>query len=474
MTAPRVVVIGGGLAGIAAALDLRDAGASVVLVERRSWLGGATWSFRRGEMTVDNGQHVYMRCCTEYRSLLRRLGTEALAPLRSPLRVPVVSPGRRGVRTAWIFRDGLRPPFHLARALLGYRHVPAVERLQLLRAVLALQALRLEDSSLDETSFADFLERTRQGPAARRALWELIALPTTNVRAEECSLALAARVFKTGLLDAPDGADLGWADVPLLDLHGTAARRVLDAAGARLCLQATARAVRLVGGHAGRGESGPMAFEVICDGGTLHAEAVVVAVPHEAAARLLPPEAGVDASAIQRLGTSPILDVHVVYDRKVAPFELVAALDSPVQFVFDRTAASGLGPREGTAAGPQYLVVSVSAADEEIGERPEVLVERYTRALAELFPRARSARVVDAFVTREHRATFRARPGTQRLRPAATTAVPGLALAGAWTDTGWPATMEGAVRSGRAAAAAVLRTLGRAPRSVMPAEEVPA
>lgn len=474
VTRPRVAVVGGGLAGIAAALDLADAGASVVLVERRSWLGGATWSFRRGGMTVDNGQHVYMRCCSEYRSLLQRLGTAALAPLRSPLRVPVLLPGPGGVRTAWIRRDDLRPPFHLARALLRYGHVPVLERARLVRAVLALQRLRLGDPRLDEVSFEDFLEQTSQGAAARRALWELIALPTTNVRPRECSLALAAKVFRTGLLDSPDGADLGWADVPLLELHGLAARRALETAGVRVLFRATAGAVRFTGGHAGAPAREPAPYEVVCDGGALGADAVVVAVPHEAAARLLPPEAGVDTGSLERLGTSPIVDIHVVYDRKVAPYAVAAALDSPVQFVFDRTAAAGLGPADGTADTPQYLAVSVSAADDEIGERPEVLVERYTRALAELFPAARSARVLDAFVTREHRATFRGRPGTQRLRPGATTALPGLALAGAWTDTGWPATMEGAVRSGRAAATAIVRALGRIPRNAAFAEEVPA
>jgi uncharacterized protein with NAD-binding domain and iron-sulfur cluster len=157
---------------------------------------------------------------------------------------------------------------------------------------------------------------------------------------------------------------------------------------------------------------------------------------------------------LQDLGTSAIVNVHVVYDRRVTDLPMAAAIDSPVQFVFDRTASAGL-------VGGQYLAVSLSAADSLLAVRPGELIDRITAGLAALFPAARDARVVDAIVTRERTATFRAVPGTARLRPPPETAVPGLTLAGAWTDTGWPATMEGAVRSGRAAARAALIATGR-------------
>ncbi|HTX00335.1 MAG TPA: FAD-dependent oxidoreductase, partial [Acidimicrobiales bacterium] len=181
--------------------------------------------------------------------------------------------------------------------------------------------------------------------------------------------------------------------------------------------------------------------------------------PHTAAAGLLPAGSVPLAPRLAELGVSPIIDVHVVYDRRVTNHALAASVGSPVQFVFDRTEAAGLDPAEG-----QVLAVSVSGADEEHGDRPEALIERYVAALSRLFPDARRATVLDAVVTREHEATFRGTPGTAGLRPGTSTRIANLFLAGAWTDTGWPATMEGAVRSGNRAAAWTLAHLaGLAP-----------
>ncbi|MET9972513.1 FAD-dependent oxidoreductase, partial [Streptomyces sp. NPDC006356] len=165
------------------------------------------------------------------------------------------------------------------------------------------------------------------------------------------------------------------------------------------------------------------------------------------------------------IGTAPILNVHVVYDRKVLGSPFFAALGTPVQWVFDRTDASGL--REG-----QYLALSQSAAQDEIDEPVAALRERYLPELERLLPRARGARVTDFFVTRERTATFAPTPGVGRLRPGARTKAPGLCLAGAWTATGWPATMESAVRSGVSAAEAALSALGRPrPRHLFDVEE---
>jgi len=205
------------------------------------------------------------------------------------------------------------------------------------------------------------------------------------------------------------------------------------------------------------------------DESRIEADGVVLAVPPAVAARLAP--AGTvstgtvgEAAAAgnghgllgqpgpeqwRELATSPIVNVHVIYDRRVTRLPFAAAVDSPVQWVFDRTGPSGL--RSG-----QYLAVSLSAADGYVDVPASALRERFLPAMADLFPAARDARVTDFFVTRERRATLRQVPGCERLRPGAATALPGLVLAGAWTDTGWPDTMEGAVRSGRAAARLLL------------------
>jgi monoamine oxidase len=197
----------------------------------------------------------------------------------------------------------------------------------------------------------------------------------------------------------------------------------------------------------GRGDEG---FEIEISGApTLTADVLIVAVPPDRAARLLPPAAGLDRGRLVALGRSPIVNVHVVYDRRVMDLPLAAGVRTPVQFVFDRTDSSGIETG-------QYLVVSLSAADEELEMTTEELRARYLPALTELLPAAAGAGVEAFFVTREHSATFRAGPGARALRPQAQTPLPGLVLAGSWTDTGWPATMEGAVRSGQAAAEVAL------------------
>jgi squalene-associated FAD-dependent desaturase len=448
--APRIVVIGGGLAGLTAALGCADGGAEVTLLESRARLGGATWSFERNGLHFDNGQHVYMRCCTAYRRFLDRVGQSANAPLQERLAIPVLRAGPDGSEPtlSWIRRNGLPAPLHLGAALLAYRHLAVSDRLRLGRATLALNKLRLSDPALDNETFGAFLRRHGQSEAAIAGLWNLITLPTVNVAADEASLALAAKVFKTGLLEESDAADLGWAKVPLSQLHGDAAAAALRRAGATVRKRAKVTEVLTDG-------SDGMVSGVTVDGARLDADAVVLAVPHEVAATLLPKGSVVVPEDLLGLGRSPIVDVHLVYDRKVLDHEVAATVGSPLQYVFDTTQSSGLDPKSG-----QCLAVSISGADEEHGHRPAALIERYSAAIAEFFPRARTAKVIDAVVTREHAATFRGIPGTRRLRLRPDSGIGGLYLAGSWTDTGWPATMEGAVRSGVAASAMALRSVG--------------
>ncbi len=186
---------------------------------------------------------------------------------------------------------------------------------------------------------------------------------------------------------------------------------------------------------------------------------MVLAVPPEQAAILLPESAAGaagtagDPARWRGLGESPIVNVHVVYDRPITSLRFAAAIDSPVQWIFDRTEISGCDQG-------QYLALSLSAADEYAGQRTQRLRARFLPALEQLLPAARAAHVSDFFVTRERRATFRQVPGTAALRPGAATPLDGLVLAGAWTDTGWPDTMEGAVRSGLEAARTMLASLG--------------
>jgi squalene-associated FAD-dependent desaturase len=443
-----VVVVGGGLAGLSAALRCADAGLEVTLLEGRPRLGGATWSFRRGDLWVDNGQHVFLRCCSAYRGFLRRLGVEHKTVLQERLEVPVAD---ENGRLTWLCRSRLPAPLHLAPSLLGYRHLPFGERLRVAALTRALGSLDLRDRALDRKSLGQWLLERGASESSLERFWDLMVRGTLNAPAREASLRLAAKVFQTGLLESADGADIGYAEVPLQELHGDAAGASLREAGVSVrigCPVAYVEAsgektatVLLRGAPAG---ASPSRYE---------ARAVIVAVDHEAAATLLPPESGIAKERLTGLGRAPIVNLHVVYDRRVIDRPFVATVGSPLQWVFDRTRPSG-------AKTGQVLAVSLSAAEEWLGQSREALRARFVPELERLLPEARRAKLVNFFVTCERAATFDQRAGDHDGRVATRTEHPALFLAGAWTDTGWPATMEGAVRSGESAARAALGELG--------------
>jgi squalene-associated FAD-dependent desaturase len=427
----KVAVVGGGLAGIAAALECADAGAEITLLEGRPRLGGATFSICRDGIWMDNGQHVFLRCCTAYRHFLERIDATRLTELQSRLSIPVVSPGGRIAR---IERARLPAPAHLLPSLARFPYLSRRDRIGIARAVRPLSKLDLADPALDRRTFGSWLAEHGQSPAAVDALWNLIILPTVNLPATEASLALSAKVFQTGLLGSAEAGDIGYAAVPLQQLHGDTGTQALERAG--VDVRTRTRVDRI--------EPRGSGFDVSFNGDGVDADVVVVTVPHDDAAALLPDGALPRASELGYLGASPIVNLHVVFDRPVTDLPFAAGHDTPVQWVFDRT--SGTGLEQG-----QYLAVSLSCAREYIGQKVEELRAQFVPALERLFPEAGAAQVELFFVTREQRATFRQGPGTAALRPGPRTRIDGLYVAGAWTDTGWPATMEGAVRSGVAA-----------------------
>ncbi len=433
-TVNRVAVVGGGLAGITAALDCVDAGLEVTLFESRAWLGGLTHSFRRRGLWVDNGQHVFLRCCTAYQGLLQRLGVAELVEIQPRLDVPVVS-AASGERSR-LRRSGWPAPMHLATALARYRWLSPSERVRAARTAWALRTVDRDDPATDARSFGSWLGEHGESSRSIEALWDLVGVATLNAPAAEASLALGAMVFQEGLLRRAGAADIGIARVPLRRLHGDAARDVLEREGAQVRTRAKVRELH-------RHDHG---WQVVVDRAAHEVDAVVVAVPPPAAERLLPTGAVPVADGWSfRLGATPIVNLHVRYDRRVLDAPFLAAVDSPVQWVFDRTGPSGLDQG-------QYVAVSLSAADAWVDLPSAEVRDRLLPELAKVLPGSRSAAVEDVFVTRERQATFAGRPGSAASRPASRTSCPTLALAGAWTATGWPATMEGAVLSGHAAA----------------------
>jgi squalene-associated FAD-dependent desaturase len=462
MSKRHVVVVGGGLAGITAAIRLRDAGVAVTLLESRPRLGGAASSYARAGMMIDNGQHVFLRCCSSYQGLLARLGVTGQVAIQDRFDVTVLSgavSARTAARPARLRRSGLPSPLHLAGALARFPLLSLAERARVGRAALAFRFADPGSPVLDRQPLGDWLAARGQDEPARRRLWDLFIISALNIGGDDASAGLAATVIKTALLGRRDAADIGMATVPQGRLHAEATANLLARLGAEVRLGARASGIeRLAGGgfriSLSRGdvvgeETGPgnngTADTSSGVGQSVLADGVVLAVPPGQAARLASSAGAAAVPAWDQLGASPIVNVHLVYDRQVMKLPFVAAVDSPVQWVFDKTRQSGL------QAG-QYLAVSLSAADDYVDMPVAALRELFVPALEQLFPAAAGAGITDFFVTRERRATFRQAPGSGALRPGAATSVPGLVLAGAWTDTGWPDTMEGAVRSGHNAA----------------------
>jgi squalene-associated FAD-dependent desaturase len=445
MTADRVVVIGGGLAGISAAIELADRGLPVTVLESRPWLGGATWSFGRRGLTIDNGQHAFLRCFSSYQDLLIRLGVDGFVDLQGRLDLTVLAAdGQQRIR-----RNSWPAPFHLAKTLAGYGLLSRGERLGVVPAVMTMWLSDL--SRQRRASVAEWLGRHGQGARARRQFWEVFLVPTLNAVSEQADLGTAAGFINAALLTSRDRADLGISSVPLRDLHGGPASKVLAALGAevRVSTQAMSVTSRRGGGFHVRvdaaDESQPAGYEIDAAG-------VVLAVPAWSAAELVPREISADINAWRKLRPSPVVSIHVMYDSQVTRLPFAVTGESALRWVVDKTRSAGLH------AG-QYLAASIPAADKFVDAPSAVIRGEFLPVLERLFPAAAAAQVEDFFVTRERGATFRPVPGSAAFRPSQMTNLPGFALAGAWTSTGWPDTMEGAVRSGRRAAQSVLRAL---------------
>ncbi len=420
----QVVVVGGGLAGLAAAIELVDSGAAVTLVEARQTLGGAVHTLpeREGDPDPppDNGQHVALGACSAYVSFVERIGSGAsLARHRLELpvldgdgKVSVIGPGPLG--------------------LLSYRHLSFPELLRVARVARRLG--RLEPAEHDGTSFADVLLRLGGRTREISRFWDVFVRPALNLASREASASLGIFTVKTALLGDRVASDLLLPTAPLGEMHGAAAERTLRTAGATVIAHARVTQVRDDGVD-------------LADGSDLEADAVVIATPAAECAELLDETGPV-------LEDSPIVSVHLWFDRRIMEPPLAALLESPAHWVFDRGRLTGNEPERG-----QYLTVVSSGVPDLMDVRGTDLVELIA---GELKTRLGQAELMWSRVSREPRATFAGRPGTGSLRAGARTSRPSVFRAGTWTDTGWPATMEGAVRSGWTAARLALERHGAA------------
>jgi squalene-associated FAD-dependent desaturase len=395
----RAVVVGGGLAGLSAALELVDAGHEVTLLEARPTLGGKVQTLpeRKGdpEPPPDNGQHIALGCFTDYLDFLERIGS-AEHVTRRPFELTVIDRRGRPARIGY----GLR-------SLLGYRHLALRDRLRIALLLARLPRLPARDGE----TFGEFLRRHGQTEAAIERFWDVFVRPGLNLRTDEVQAEAARFTVLRALRSGRAASDLVLPTAPLGQMHGDAAEQALERAGARV--ETGARVDNFA--------------ELEAD-----ADAVILALPPEEAARLL----GED----WRFDYSPIVSVHLLFDRVILRQPMAALLDSHAHWVFDRGRLTGHEPDRG-----QYLTVVSSAAPELLGIRGRELVDLIAGQVTD---RLGAADIIWSRVSREPEATIAVLPGV--VRPAAVRDE--VALAGAWLAAPWPPTMEGAVRSGRAAA----------------------
>jgi hydroxysqualene dehydroxylase len=400
----KVAVVGGGLAGLAAALDLVDEGHSVTVYEARPTLGGAVQTLpeREGdpEPPPDNGQHIALGCFTEYLRFLERIG-EGGSFLRSRLALPVLA------------EDGAEAAIEPSlRALLSYKHLSLRERVRIPVTTLRIRSAQ----SQPEETFGHLLRRFGETDTSIDGFWDVFVRPALNLRCDEVDAKAGLFTVRTALLGPRANSDLILPTRPLGRMHGDAAGATLEAGGATVQTDTRVTSLDEVDAHA-----------------------IVIAVPPRESARLL----GEPEPALE---DSPIVSVHLWFDRSLLEQPLAALLGSDAHWVFDRGSLTGSRPERG-----QYLTVVSSGVPELLEVRGRELVERIAGQLTE---RLGSAELLWSRVSREPYATVALRPGVQR--PGVETSRANIARAGTWTDTGWPATMESAIRSGRRAAQHIL------------------
>lgn len=442
--AKKVIVLGGGLAGLSAARSLLEHGYDVTLVEKRPFLGGRAYSFYdpQAEGEVDNGQHVFLGCCTYYLDFLRALGVLDQTFLQDRLRVEVIRNGKRGILSSASFLGAL----HLLPSFIRYPHLGPGDKLL---ALYGLIRAKLTDRSkhakeLDQQTIYEWLKRHHQTERAINNLWNLFILPALNDDVRHVSAEMGLMVYQESLLKKPRDATLGFSKVGLSSLTGSPAQRFLEERGGRLLLGKTVKSMMV--------EEGRVSGAELSDGSVLQADAYISALPFDVLLQVLPQVVATQPFFARAAGLScsPIVGIHLWYDRPVMEQEFVAFLDSPVQWVFNRSLIQGKSGHQG-----QYICVSISGAWDIVDRPKEELRELFGREMEKLFPKARGAHIEKFLVVKQPQATFRSVPGAAEHRLPQVTPIPNLFLAGEWTDTGWPATMEGAVRSGVLAAEAV-------------------
>jgi squalene-associated FAD-dependent desaturase len=444
---PTVAVAGGGLAGLAAACALADAGLRVTLFERRPYLGGRASSYEHPgtNEVVDNCQHVLFRVCTNLVEFYRRIGVED--KIRWYDTMTFIEPGgRTSQMDAW----ALPAPLHTAPSFLRFPFLSGKDKVAISRAIASLALTHQPDT---KESFLEWCRRHGQTHTAIERFWKPILVSALSEDLNLISVSYAAQVVRESM-KSPEARHMGVPTIPLTDLYNKAGDYIL-ARGGQIRLRTSIESFSPSANHVCvRANGQEEAFDYL-----------VPALPFEVLDRVLPEnaEAATLREKLSHFEYAPITGIHLWFDRQISDLDHAVLLDRTVQWMFHKSrllSARGKVQANSLQVNPSYIELVVSASKSLIDKSRSEIVDLALSEVREFFPAARDAKLVKSTVIKEVRATFSPRPGIDAFRPAQSTVWPRIFLAGDWTATGWPATMEGAVRSGYLAAGDLARAAG--------------
>ena len=451
-TLGTVGIIGGGLAGLAAGCALSEAGFKVTLFERKPYLGGRASSYEHpgtGEV-VDNCQHVLLGCCTNLLDFYSRLGVRD--KIRWYEKLTFIEPGGR---SGTLEPSGMPAPFHASLAFLKYPLLSMRDKLGVARAMMAVLGGAPKDDGKD---FQTWLLEHGQTKRALDRFWGPVLVSALNDDLDQVSVTYGAMVFRDAFLKSAEAGRMGVPTVPLSDLYGVAAEYI-RARGGEVLLRSSVDGFSTGGAH-------PVVHSA---NGDREFDYVVSAVPFHALERLLPdaPESQQFAAELVGLHTVPITGIHFWFDREITPLEHAVLLDRTIQWMFQKSKILGRSGRGGPIAAGSYMELVVSSSKSLLEKGRAEIIELAQRELGEFFPKVQEAKLLKATVVKEVHATFSPSPGSEVHRLHPQTPWKNVFLSGDWTATGWPATMEGAVRGGYATAEALAKSAGQQQKFVV-------
>ena len=467
-----MTVIGGGLAGLSSAVALADAGIRVRLLEKRPYLGGRATSYQLPDGSqIDNCQHVTLGCCTNLADFYRRVG--AAGKIRFYDRLFFAD--RNGERFA-IGASPLPPPLHIAPAFLRFGALAFRDKRGIARALMHIAVHGGRPPGVAGMSMLSWLHRLRQTPDAIERFWRVVLVSALDEELSQTEAQYGIDVFWKAFLANRRGFEVGIPVVPLSALYD-GCRDAIERRGGEVKLRAAVRGICVSGNS--------VVSLALDDGVESRDNTYILAVPHDAVVELLPPavlDSEPSLAGLRHLRSAPITGVHFWFDRPVMREPFLTLLDHTVQWIFNKSALYSQAAETGSASessregngdaaedqAGQYLQLVISASYDLVQRSRQQIIDLCRRELQDVLPESGKARLLKATVVKEIAATFSPEPGSDQWRPIARTPVHNLFLAGDWTRTGWPATMEGAVRSGYRAAEAVLELAGRPCKLVVP------